>query len=61
VFIQYHETLTSQPKSSRTYALLHKNIVEGIIANEEQPDHYGDRHEEWMPVQNVLEIHRATG
>jgi hypothetical protein len=33
----------------------------GIIANEEQPDHYGGGHEKWMLLQNVLGIHRFTG
>jgi hypothetical protein len=36
-------------------------MAAGRRANEEQPDHCGNGHEKRMPVQNVLEIHRATG
>jgi hypothetical protein len=36
-------------------------MARSMIANEEQPDHYGARHEKRTIVQNGLEIHRATG
>jgi hypothetical protein len=61
VYTAYHESLSSQAKSSRTYALPHKIMGAGIIAKEEQPDHYGNKHEKRMLLQNVLEIHRAAG
>jgi hypothetical protein len=37
VYVEYHESLSSQAKSSRTY-LLHKTMGARIIAKEEQPD-----------------------
>ena len=36
-------------------------MAAGIIAKEEQPDHYGNRHEKRTLMQNLLGIHRATG
>jgi hypothetical protein len=32
-----------------------------MIANEEQPDNYGNKHEKLAPVQNMPENHSSTG
>jgi hypothetical protein len=58
VDIGYHESLSSQAKSGRIYVLLQKIMAAGIIAKEEQPDHYGNS-EKGPVLQNLREIDRA--
>ena len=39
-YIAYHENLSGQAKSSRTYVLLHKTMAAGVIAHHQNLDHH---------------------
>jgi hypothetical protein len=60
LYIEYHETLSSQAKSDRIYGSLHKTMAAGSRADAEQPDYYGNRHANRTLVENMPEIHSAA-
>jgi hypothetical protein len=61
LYIEYHETLSSQAKSDRIYGSLHKTMAAGIVVDEDQPDRQGNRHAKRAPVENVPKIQKAAG